>query len=212
MIFRVTHQLEDRVATPFDAAITAIEEEMRLLQASLKLLRRKQAEHAGEGLQLALGTSAEAPSTNGTHRPGMTVEESVDRVLGAQGNGWISTSDIVKQGGRLTGKEPNINSVRWTIKHGVDDNRYEKRKEGGRLYHYPAVGRVDEEYEAFRRRDLSALDYVYVWVDGIHLNIRLEDDRLCLLVMIGASRRFATSTTRWDRNRGSRTHARFSVW
>ena len=78
--------------------------------------------------------------------------------------------------------------------------------------HYAAVGRVDEEYESFRRRDLSALDYVYVWVDGIHLNIRLEDDRLCLLVMIGASRRFATSTTRWDRNRGSRTPARFSAW
>jgi transposase-like protein len=43
-----------------------------------------------------------------------------------------------------------------------------------------------EEYEAFRQRDLSEVDYIYVWVDGIHLNIRLEDDRLCLLVMIGA--------------------------
>ena len=43
-----------------------------------------------------------------------------------------------------------------------------------------------EEYDGFRQRDLSELDYVYVWVDGIHLNIRLEDDRLCLLVMIGA--------------------------
>ena len=26
----------------------------------------------------------------------------------------------------------------------------------------------DEEYQGFRRRDLSACDYVYVWVDGIH--------------------------------------------
>ena len=43
----------------------------------------------------------------------------------------------------------------------------------------------DEEYQAFRRRDLSACDYVYVWVDGIHFNIRLEEDRLCTLVMIG---------------------------
>ena len=43
-----------------------------------------------------------------------------------------------------------------------------------------------EEFDGFRHRDLSELDYVYVWVDGIHLNIRLEDDRLCLLVMIGA--------------------------
>jgi transposase-like protein len=27
---------------------------------------------------------------------------------------------------------------------------------------------------------------VWVWVDGVHFNIRLEDDRLCTLVMIGA--------------------------
>ena len=29
------------------------------------------------------------------------------------------------------------------------------------------------------------MDYVYLWVDGIHVNIRLEEHRLCLLVMIG---------------------------
>ncbi len=42
-----------------------------------------------------------------------------------------------------------------------------------------------EEYEAFRGRDLSGCDYVYIWVDGIHFNIRLEEDRLCTLVAIG---------------------------
>jgi transposase-like protein len=42
------------------------------------------------------------------------------------------------------------------------------------------------EYQAFRRRDLSDRDYVYVWVDGVHFNIRLEDDRLCTLVVLGA--------------------------
>jgi putative transposase len=43
----------------------------------------------------------------------------------------------------------------------------------------------EKEYGDFRRRDLSGRDYVYVWVDGIHFNIRLDDDRLCTLVMIG---------------------------
>ena len=33
---------------------------------------------------------------------------------------------------------------------------------------------------------LAGREYVYVWVDGVHFNIRLEDDRLCTLVMIGA--------------------------
>jgi putative transposase len=36
------------------------------------------------------------------------------------------------------------------------------------------------------KRDLTGREYVYVWVDGVHFNIRLEDDRLCTLVMIGA--------------------------
>jgi len=43
------------------------------------------------------------------------------------------------------------------------------------------------EHEQFMSRDLSARDYVYVWVDGIHTGVRLgSDGRLCSLVMIGA--------------------------
>jgi putative transposase len=49
------------------------------------------------------------------------------------------------------------------------------------------LGVWEEEYAAFRKRDLSQVDYVYVWVDGVHVNVRLGDqDRLCLLVMLGA--------------------------
>ena len=44
----------------------------------------------------------------------------------------------------------------------------------------------EAEYRAFQKRSLADRDYVYVWVDGVHLNVRLEDDRLCTLVMIGA--------------------------
>jgi len=41
------------------------------------------------------------------------------------------------------------------------------------------------EAKAFGERDLSGTDYVYLWVDGIHLKVRLEQEKLCLLVMIG---------------------------
>jgi transposase-like protein len=41
------------------------------------------------------------------------------------------------------------------------------------------------EQKAFAARDLSAADYVYLWADGIHVNIRLQEHKLCLLVMIG---------------------------
>jgi len=41
------------------------------------------------------------------------------------------------------------------------------------------------EATAFGKRDLSQVDYVYLWVDGIPLKVRLEQEKLCLLVMLG---------------------------
>jgi putative transposase len=42
-----------------------------------------------------------------------------------------------------------------------------------------------DEARAFNSRSLAGTDYVYVWVDGLHLKVRLEQDKVCLLVMIG---------------------------
>ena len=47
-----------------------------------------------------------------------------------------------------------------------------------------------QEYEAWSRRELSQKHYLYVWADGIYVNVRLEDDanrRQCLLVLMGAT-------------------------
>ena len=41
------------------------------------------------------------------------------------------------------------------------------------------------ERQAFVQRDLYDRDYVYCWGDGIHFNLRLEDGRLCCLVIVG---------------------------
>jgi transposase-like protein len=53
----------------------------------------------------------------------------------------------------------------------------------------PVITRLTEtwqdEQRAFAARHLSGADYVYMWADGIHVNIRLEEHKLCLLVMIG---------------------------
>lgn len=46
------------------------------------------------------------------------------------------------------------------------------------------------EFEEWSRRDLSGEQYVYVWADGIHVNVRLEDDankKQCILVLMGAT-------------------------
>jgi putative transposase len=42
-----------------------------------------------------------------------------------------------------------------------------------------------DEARIFNQRSLKDTDYVYCWVDGIHLKVRLEQDKVCLLVMIG---------------------------
>jgi transposase-like protein len=42
-----------------------------------------------------------------------------------------------------------------------------------------------DQARAFNARSLAGSDYVYVWVDGIHLKVRLEADKVCLLVIIG---------------------------
>ncbi len=53
------------------------------------------------------------------------------------------------------------------------------------------VGRLKdawlEEHARWSKRDLSAKRYVYVWVDGIHVQARLEDAAQCLLVILGAT-------------------------
>jgi transposase-like protein len=53
----------------------------------------------------------------------------------------------------------------------------------------PVISKLTETWKAEQRsfadRDLSGVDYVYLWVDGIHVNIRLEEHKLCLLVLIG---------------------------
>lgn len=42
------------------------------------------------------------------------------------------------------------------------------------------------QYENFSRRSLLGKRYVYVWADGIYFNVRLSDERPCVLVLMGA--------------------------
>jgi putative transposase len=44
-----------------------------------------------------------------------------------------------------------------------------------------------EEYQAWSQRSLADKHYVYIWADGVYFNIRLEEDRQCILVLMGAT-------------------------
>jgi putative transposase len=46
----------------------------------------------------------------------------------------------------------------------------------------------EQEYREWSSRSLEGKEYVYVWADGIHTNIRLEEDRQCILVLMGATK------------------------
>jgi putative transposase len=47
------------------------------------------------------------------------------------------------------------------------------------------TGQWQHEARAFNARSLAGTDYIYCWVDGLHLKVRLEADKVCLLVIIG---------------------------
>ena len=44
-----------------------------------------------------------------------------------------------------------------------------------------------KEQQEWSRRSLEGKRFVYIWADGIHFNIRLEEDRQCILVVLGAT-------------------------
>ena len=45
----------------------------------------------------------------------------------------------------------------------------------------------EKEYLDWGKRDLSRKRYVYFWADGIYFNVRLTDERPCILVILGAT-------------------------
>lgn len=49
------------------------------------------------------------------------------------------------------------------------------------------IGTWQQDYATWSRRSLEDKQYVYIWADGIHFNIRLEEDRQCILVLMGAT-------------------------
>ena len=46
----------------------------------------------------------------------------------------------------------------------------------------------EKDYRDWSKRSLEGKQYVYVWADGVHFNIRLEEDRQCILVLMGATK------------------------
>ncbi len=50
------------------------------------------------------------------------------------------------------------------------------------------VSAWQKEHREWSKRSLEGKEYVYVWADGIYTNVRLEEDRVCMLVLMGATK------------------------
>jgi putative transposase len=78
----------------------------------------------------------------------------------------------------LRGCQPAILRLRWLVSSA--------QTLGCRPRRWPGWAEAwQAEHTEWSRRDLSDRDYVYLWCDGVHFNIRLEEDRLCCLVIVG---------------------------
>jgi len=47
--------------------------------------------------------------------------------------------------------------------------------------------RWEDDYQSWSQRDLSGSRYVYFWVDGVYFNVRMDDAKQCILVIIGVT-------------------------
>jgi len=47
--------------------------------------------------------------------------------------------------------------------------------------------RWEDEHKAWSGRDLSNKRYVYLWVDGVYFNVRMDEAKQCILVIIGVT-------------------------
>src|SRR5262249_53431815 len=77
-------------------------------------------------------------------------------------NGYHAPRQVTTAAGAVPVKQPRGNDKR------IDEATGERKR-----------------FSAFAARSLAEVGYVYLWVDGIHLKVRLEQDKVCLLVMIG---------------------------
>ena len=79
-----------------------------------------------------------------------------------------------------------------------------------------AIGRLKDgwldEHTAWQKRDLSMRRYVYVWADGIHLEARLEDEKQCILVIIGATPEGRKELVGFTDGARESAHCRRSGW
>lgn len=94
-------------------------------------------------------------------------------------------------------KTPTLENVIPTLYlKGISTNKFQDALtaifgEGAKGFSPATITRLKEvwqkEYNEWAHRRLEGKEYVYVWTDGVYCNARLDDQKLCLLVIIGVT-------------------------
>ncbi len=120
-----------------------------------------------------------------------------DRRIDAEGNRIRFTSNILPPYLRRTKAIDEL--VPWLYLKGISTGEFPEAlqallgpgAEGLSATNICRLRRTwEEDWKQWSRRDLTGRQYVYVWADGIHFNILLEDDankKQCILVLMGAT-------------------------
>ncbi len=141
---------------------------------------------------------------NGRHRP-RTIDTGVgpveleqprvnDRRVDAEGKRFRFTSKILPPYLRRTKNIEEL--IPWLYLKGISTNDFPEclqRLTGNSSASLSptTVVRLKEiwskECQEWSRRSLAGKRFVYFWADGVYFNIRLEEDRQCVLVVMGAT-------------------------
>ena len=87
-------------------------------------------------------------------------------------------------------------AIPWMYLHGISTNNMSEPLEAllgpsGRGVSASTVSRLAElwqkEYAQWNKRSLAEKRYAYFWADGVYFNVRMQDERACILVLLGAT-------------------------
>ncbi len=190
------------VATPKDALTEVLRTgAQRMLTAALEAeVEAYLAEHfearddSGHRLVVRNGRCAERAIQTGLGDIEIRQPRVNDRRVGQDGTRFRFTSKILPPYLRRTKSIEEL--IPWLYLKGISTGDFSEAL--GALLGKDAPGlsastvvRLKQSWEVdfkeWNQRDLTGKRYVYVWADGIHFNIRLEEHRQCILVVMGAT-------------------------
>ena len=169
--------------------VKAIEEEVSAYIEA----HREEVDENGWRLVVRNGHARERTLVSGAGQLKIRAPRVDDRRVDEQGQRFRFTSQILPPYLRRTKSVEEL--IPWLYLKGISTGDFSEALEALLGPDAPGLSattvvRLKEvwrrEYEAWSKRDLSGQRFVYIWADGIYSNVRLDDERQCLLVVMGA--------------------------